>query len=184
MSWVMVVGGGAFARAHVHLQTRLRISGMTAPIVLKFGFAVDGLRGWRFARFAVCVVGDWCGWRFARLAVCVCRFAFGGLAVDGLRLAVGGCWRFAFGGWRFGGLAFGCLRLAVCVWRFAFGGLRLAVCVWRFAFGGLHLDVDDFRFAVDGLRLAVCVWQWRLTVCVFVLRLTVCVWRFAFGNGG
>ena len=38
MSWVMVVGGGAFARAHVHLQTRLRISGTTAPIVLKFGF--------------------------------------------------------------------------------------------------------------------------------------------------
>ena len=158
MSWVMV-GGGAFARAHVHLQTRLRISGMTAPIVLKFGFTVGGLRGWRFARFAVCVVGDWCGWRFARLAVCVWRFAFGGLAVDGfrlavdgLRLAVGGCWRFAFGGWRFGGLAFGCLRLAVCIWRFAFGGLRLAVCIWR--------------------------------LTIFVLRLTVCVWRFAFGNGG
>ena len=27
-----------FARAHVHLQTRLRISGMAAPIVLTFGF--------------------------------------------------------------------------------------------------------------------------------------------------
>ena len=94
--------------------------------------AVGGLRGWRFARlavcavggcrFAVCAVGGLRGWRFARLAVCVWRFAFGGLAVngfrlavDGLRLAVGGCWRFAFGGWRFGGLAFGGLRLAVCV---------------------------------------------------------------------
>ena len=36
MSWVVV--GGGVARAHVHLQTRLRISGMAAPIVLKFGF--------------------------------------------------------------------------------------------------------------------------------------------------
>ena len=30
--------GGGVARAHEHLQTRLRISGMAAPIVLKFGF--------------------------------------------------------------------------------------------------------------------------------------------------
>ena len=45
-------------------------------------FAVGGLRGWRFARLAVCVVGRLRGWPFARLAVC---------AVGGLR-----GWRFAW----------------------------------------------------------------------------------------
>ena len=34
-------------------------------------FAFRGLRGWRFARLAVCAVGGLRGWQFARLAICV-----------------------------------------------------------------------------------------------------------------
>ena len=153
-------------------------------------YAVDGLRAdcWRVCgQFVVC----------------------GRFAVDGFRVD---CWRvcgqfvlcgqFAGGfpsGLRFaGGLragfdrlsAFGGLRLAVCVWRFAFGGLRLAVCVWRFAFGGSRLAVCVWRFAFGGLRLAVCVWRFafgdlRLVVsvgrCAGGLRLAVCIWLFAGG---
>ena len=72
---------------------------------------VGGLRDWRFAQLAVCVVGGLSDWRFA-------RFAFGSL-----RLAV--CvWRFEFG-----------------VWRFAFGGLRFAVCGWWFPVDDWHFAI-------------------------------------------
>ena len=71
--------------------------------------AVGGLRGWRFARRAVC------GWRFGRLAVW--GLVVWGLAVWGLAVwAVGGLGVWAFrrlatwagsglGGWRFAWLA-------------------------------------------------------------------------------
>ena len=50
---------------HPHIGTSWRL------MVAGWRFAVEGLRGWRFARLAVCAVGGLRGWRFARLAVCV-----------------------------------------------------------------------------------------------------------------
>ena len=180
------------ASAHVHTPYLYLRNGLTdcAQICCEFVAqsvcSVGGLRGGRFARWAVCAVGgfarwavcavgDLCGGRFARLAV----YAVGGLrgwrfarlavcAVGGLR-----------GGWRFG-------QLAVCAvgglrgWRFA----RLAVCAigdlrdWRFTrwavcvVGGLR----GLCLVVGGLCLAVCVWG--LAVCAFQfavsgLRLTI-----------
>ena len=85
-------------------QSVCAVGGLRCGRVARWAvYAVDGLRGWRFARLAV---GGWRGWRLARLAVC----AIGGL-----------------GGWRFavcavGGLRGGCVVCAV-------GGLR----GWRFA---------------------------------------------------
>ena len=127
--------------------------------------AVGGLRGWRFARWAVC------GWRFGRLAVCavgVC--AVGVCAAGGLRggrftrlavYAVGGLrgWRFA----RLAVCAVGGLRLVVCVWWFAFGGLRLA-------FGGLRLAVYALQFAVGGFRLTIGGLRFALDVVVLQLE--------------
>ena len=157
--------GGWFARWVVCAVGRLVVCGLRGWRFARLAIcAVGGLRGWRFARLAVCAVGGLRGWRFARLAVCTVdgwrgwRYArWADCAVGGLR------------GWRFARFAVGGLRLAVCVWRFAFGGLRLAVCVWRFAFGGLRLAFGRLRLAVSGLQFAVGS-----------LRLTIGGLRFAF----
>ena len=120
--------------------------------------AVGGLRGWpvavcavgrwRFARLAVCAVGGLRGWRFARLAVC---------AIGGLR------------GWRFARLAVRAVcvwRLAVCVWRFAFCVWRFAFDLWRFAFGGLRFSVCGWRLAVCGLRLTLLFYSWSFAIAL------------------
>ena len=80
---------------------------------------MHGLRGWRFARLAVCAVGG----------------------LRGLRFAVGFLWW----GWRF---AVEVLRFTVCGWRFAVGVLRLAFCGWRFAVGILRWAFCGGRFVV------------------------------------
>ena len=95
------------ARAHVHTSYLYLRNGLadcaqiccvfvTQSAVTKSVCAVSGLRGGRFARWAVravgglrgwpvavCAVGGLCGWRFA-------RFAFGGLrlTIGGLRFAL------------------------------------------------------------------------------------------------
>ena len=107
-------------------------------------WAFRGLRGWRFARLAVCAVGGLRGWQFARLAVC---------AVGGLR-----SWRFArlavcavggLRGWRLARLAF-CAVGVLRGWRFArWHFARLAFCAvggWRFAVGVLRLELSSCSF--------------------------------------
>ena len=69
---------------------------------------VGGLRGWRFARLAVCAVGD------LRLAICV---------VGGLQPSI--CAVGVLRGWRFA-------RLAVGGWRFTVGVLRWGFVVRTF----------------------------------------------------
>ena len=71
-------------------------------------FAVGGLRGWRFARLAVCAVGGLRGWQFARLAFC---------AVGDWRLAVGGL-RWAFYGGGFVDRTFQLLLCSFSDWHF------------------------------------------------------------------